>query len=122
MKLALIFVTLETGYCGESATEVFTGKLPIDQPYNNEYAQTIAEQNAEQYGSDGENICCECGKSDDYCDCDGEDSDWQPNENVSYSLEIYCPDNHDTLKAGGGSFLNEFPYAVLENAVYYVDE
>ena len=124
MKMVLIFCKMSTGFYGEGATEVFTGKLPIDQPYNNEYAQAIAEQNAETYSSNGCEVCYDCGAeaNDSPCECGSDHTTWQENENIDFSLEVYCPDNHDQLRSGGGSFLSEFPDAVLENDAYYIDE
>lgn len=118
IKHYLWFVSMSTGYCGTNATDV-TLASTLDN-YNNylcESAYEMAVQNAESFGYDTMD-CGECEGCREYGKCD----DPIESDSIDYSIAIYNPAKHDSKRAGGGSFLEEYPTALLDTdtGAYYV--
>lgn len=119
MKEYLWFVGTDTGYAGTEQYEVVLHEEVNDQDEDlGEMVWEMALEQAQSYGIERYCGCCESCEEENWEDCDNQE------EGIEGYSELYIPEYHDKLRAGGGSFLEEYEGYKYDEELkaYYIEE
>lgn len=118
MKEYLWFVVTDTGYAGTEQHEVVLHEAIDDQDEDlGEMVWEMALEQAQSYGIERYCGSCEACEEGEYDECDNQE------EGIEGYAVLYVPEEHDGLRAGGGSFLKEYEDYKYDEKLkaYYVE-